>query len=143
MDPLAFIFGIAVVCVFILLLPYLLEYGFPMKYGNEDGEQWILSHSFLKVVSIGICIALMLLVPTISLQEKDTCAVELNQTVSAVSGSTTTTNHTYAKFCFADEHRTESIFFTTTMWSLRIFFLYIGVFVIIIGIYVWRSLAKP
>lgn len=142
MEPLAFIVGLIAVCTFILALPYLFEKGFPLKYGDQDGENWIMSHAFLKLTSLGIAIGLMLLVPTIALQEKDTCSIQLNQTLSAVSGTTTTTNHTYSNYCFNDTHRTESIFFTTSVWSLRIFFAYMGIWIICLAIYSWRNLKR-
>ena len=105
MDSVALVLALGIVGV------YLLEIAFRL-----DSE-----HYFFKVIAIFFSLFVIILIPKAMLDTQQTCGIVTNS--STVTDNTTT--YTYVEFCSDIETRTVSTFFGIVVWFMRLFYIYI------------------
>lgn len=98
------------------IVAFLLIY-FAFQWNTEE-------HFIFQLMTSFFVLSIILLIPTIALQEKDTCSIEvLNQTVT---GNITVFN--YDNVCITNSHTTFLTFYKIITWFYRLFIAYIFVY---------------
>lgn len=136
---LAFIVGVFVTILLLLVLAYALGDAMPVVGLDEQSGYWAERHNLLKFIIIGISFYLLFFVPRVMWEDdKQQCDILLDNTTVTDN----TTSYSYSRQCFNTSNETGLDFFKIygkVLWLLGLYSLIMAVILLFKKIREWSS----